>query len=371
MSRSRRHQRTVADPMSTGNPDKGCAQRLEAVVRTAIANAPAGKSSVSVVRSLQPGYGTKFAAYAALYRLHARGEIRFGSDRRWRPRTAASDVGDETNEGSSSRESRKTRHWARRTRAGWLWTDTCDLGEATQSAICSQIRTLGRRRYGRSVAVFVRTAAARDLLRDRIGETGSLDISWRTLAETTGRWELAIIGIGLLGDREPGAGPEARMQGRSLDEIERRTRTLVHCIGDRRSAETSPDRRLARLARLGTPLPRAWASGISLVESGAERSVYEGMKARGLDPQPQWEIMGYRLDFALFDRRGNDLLALDVEVDGRYWHTDAKGRKRAQDARRDRCLEAAGWRVLRLWDEEIRNDLERCLDRIESFIESR
>ena len=240
-----------------------------------------------------------------------------------------------------------------------------------QSAVCVQISTLEKRSYRRSIAVFVRTSAAKELLRDRVGETGNLDISWRTFVETEGKWELAIIGIGLPGDQEPGAGPEARAQGRSLDEIERRTGTLVHCVGDRRVAEASSDRRLARLARLGTPPVRTQAPNVSQIESGVERDVYEGLKARGIDVQPQWEILGYRLDFALFDQHGDDLLALDVEVDGRYWHTDAKGTKRTRDVRRDECLEAAGWRVLRLWDDEIRNDLEKCLDRIERAIERR
>lgn len=262
-------------------------------------------------------------------------------------------------------------HRTMRSRAGWLWTDTSESGEAVQSAICNQLRTLEKRRYERSVALFVRTVSARDLLIDRFGDTVNLDISWRTFAETEGRWELAIIGVGLPGDQEPSAGTDARMQGRCLDEIERRTRTLVHCFGDRKCAEISPDRRLARLARLGTIPPRTRASETSLIESEAERAVYEGIKARGLEAHPQWEILGYRLDFAVFDRRRDDLFALDLEVDGRYWHTDAKGKERPRDARRDRCLEAAGWKVLRLWDDEVRNDLKMCLDRIERVIRNR
>ena len=266
--------------MSTDSPDEWSAKRLEAHVRTVIASTPEGTRSIAVVRGVQPARGTKFAVYAALYRLHARREIRFGSDYRWRPGTAGSDASKKKSETSPPSRNRETMRRTRRIRAGWLWTDTSESGEAVQSAICNQLRTLEKRRYGRSVAVFVRTVSARDLLMDRFGEIVSVDISWRTFAETEGRWELAIIGIGLPGDQEPSTGAEARMQGQRLDEIERRTRTLVHCFGDRKSAEISPDRRLARLARLGTIPPRTRASETSLIESEAERAVYEGMKAR-------------------------------------------------------------------------------------------
>ena len=343
-------------------------------VRTAIARRPEGVSSEILLRSTRLRVGaesSKFDVCAALYRLHARGDVRFGRDRRWRARTSPPREGEHAKAGSTRSRSPATHRRAPRSRTGWLWTDTGERGEGVQSAICAQIATLENRGYGRSIAVFARNPTARDRLRDRAGETSILDISWRTFGETGGRWELAIVGIGLPGDEEPDAGPKARAQGRSLDEIERRTRTLVHCVGDQRVAEVSPDRRLARLARLGTPPARPSVPDVSQIESGAEKDVYEGLKARGLDAHPQWEILGYRLDFALFDRCGDDLLALDVEVDGRYWHTDVRGRKRTQDVRRDRCLEAAGWRVLRLWDDEIRNDLEKCLDRIERAIRER
>ena len=349
-------------------------ERLDEIVRAAIASGPEGVSSESVVRSIRLQSGAKsaeFDVYAALYKLHARGDVRFGRDRRWRARTSPPDEWTQTKGGHARYGSPATRRRTLRSGVGWLWTDTGERREGVQSAVCVQISTLEKRSYRRSIAVFVRTSAAKELLRDRVGETGNLDISWRTFVETEGKWELAIIGIGLPGDQEPGAGPEARAQGRSLDEIERRTGTLVHCVGDRRVAEASSDRRLARLARLGTPPVRTQAPNVSQIESGVERDVYEGLKARGIDVQPQWEILGYRLDFALFDQHGDDLLALDVEVDGRYWHTDAKGTKRTRDVRRDECLEAAGWKVLRLWDDEIRNDLEKCLDRIERAIERR
>jgi DNA mismatch endonuclease, patch repair protein len=68
-----------------------------------------------------------------------------------------------------------------------------------------------------------------------------------------------------------------------------------------------------------------------------------------------------------------------VFVDGRFWHGhpdfftpgksgpywDAKiARTQERDRLADEALTAAGWRVLRFWDFEVENDLERCIQQV-------
>jgi DNA mismatch endonuclease (patch repair protein) len=73
-----------------------------------------------------------------------------------------------------------------------------------------------------------------------------------------------------------------------------------------------------------------------------------------------------------------------VFVDGAFWHGhpdyywgqsgefwDAKiERNRARDRRVDEELDAAGWRVLRLWDFEVERDPDECARRVAKAVRS-
>jgi DNA mismatch endonuclease (patch repair protein) len=68
-----------------------------------------------------------------------------------------------------------------------------------------------------------------------------------------------------------------------------------------------------------------------------------------------------------------------VFVDGRFWHghpdffTPGKSgaywdskikRTRERDRLANEALEAAGWRVIRLWDFEVESELDRCVAKV-------
>jgi very-short-patch-repair endonuclease len=138
-----------------------------------------------------------------------------------------------------------------------------------------------------------------------------------------------------------------------------RARAVAHVFGDLAYARSGAVRRLQSLAAQATEPRRPAGEGV--FDSVWERSLYDAMRGRGLDPCPQYEIAGRRLDFALF--RGD--VRLDVEVDGRRWHQDADGNRKLDDHWRDHQLRSLGWRVRRFWVDELHDDLEGCLDRIE------
>ena len=89
------------------------------------------------------------------------------------------------------------------------------------------------------------------------------------------------------------------------------------------------------------------------------------MIGRGLEPHPQYEIAGRRLDFALFSQRDGQEIRLDVEVDGRTWHMDPDGGRKPDDLWRDHQFRSLGWAVRRFWVHELRDNMEECLDLIE------
>jgi very-short-patch-repair endonuclease len=134
-------------------------------------------------------------------------------------------------------------------------------------------------------------------------------------------------------------------------------------IGDLDFARRGGIGPLRRLAAHATE-PRE-TRGETDFDSPWERVLYHGMRRRGLEPIPQYAVAGRRLDFAL---RRADEGWLDVEVDGRRFHTDADGLRKLDDLWRDHQLRALGWRVIRFWVDELDRDLEGCLDGIEAAL---
>ena len=98
-------------------------------------------------------------------------------------------------------------------------------------------------------------------------------------------------------------------------------------------------------------------------------------------------LRGYRLDIKKLPGRPDIVWSgrkVAVFVDGAFWHGHPSAFKPGRSGkywdekipsnmRRDRAADAAlcemGWTVVRLWDFEVRRDLEGCLSRISSALE--
>lgn len=137
-----------------------------------------------------------------------------------------------------------------------------------------------------------------------------------------------------------------------------RARALCIIIGDVEFAKRSGVNHLVRLAHRATqknervrpPFDSMW-----------ERRMDAAMTTRGIETFPQYSVGTRYLDFAV-DPDGKKI---NVEVDGRIWHTDIDGNRKISDRMRDIELTARGWTVLRFWVHELEQDMESCLDRIE------
>lgn len=139
-----------------------------------------------------------------------------------------------------------------------------------------------------------------------------------------------------------------------------RARAVAHVFGDLEFARSGKVKTMAALASAATE-PRK-RSGEGTFDSDWERIVYHALIARHLKPQPQFEIAGRRLDFALFGAGG---IKLDLEIDGRQFHQNADGQRKLSDHWRDHQLRSLGWRVRRIWVDELAKDMEACLDLVE------
>ncbi len=139
-----------------------------------------------------------------------------------------------------------------------------------------------------------------------------------------------------------------------------RARAVAHIFGDLDFARRGSIRSMQRLANWVTKPRPSKTEGV--FDSRWERRMFEALKVRSLEPIPQYEIAGRRLDFALF---GRGSIKLDLEVDGRHWHTDIDGNRKIADLWRDSQLKSLGWRVRRFWVDQLADDMEECLDIIE------
>ncbi len=97
-----------------------------------------------------------------------------------------------------------------------------------------------------------------------------------------------------------------------------------------------------------------------------EKILYRALYSGGIKTMPQYSEDKYRLDFALKigDRK------LNIEVDGEMYHRAWDGELCRRDQIRNRRLIELGWDVMRFWVYEIRDDMPRCIERVQSWFKN-
>ena len=144
-----------------------------------------------------------------------------------------------------------------------------------------------------------------------------------------------------------------------------RARAVLHVVGNREWAFNCGIKHIEQLARF--PIERTveqitgpWAPH----ESPWEKLFYAALTEKGLNPVPQYQIAGRRLDLALIDEK-NDL-KIDIEVDSDRWHRNPDGTRKKDDTWRDIYLMSLGWRVLRFWVYNLKDDMQKCVSTVEN-----
>lgn len=83
----------------------------------------------------------------------------------------------------------------------------------------------------------------------------------------------------------------------------------------------------------------------------------------GIPVKAQYPVGPYWLDFALFQGARQ----LDIEVDGEQFHKNESGMRCQKDIDRNIYVKAQGWSVMRFWVYQLRDDLDSCVEQIESW----
>lgn len=263
----------------------------------------------------------------------------------------------------------------RGTKPGIEWTDVPapglpmqgNVNSAEVTAIVAQLRLLLEvQKYEGSVGVIAPFRPQAQALNDAIKGTLSADLLDRadfragTVDSFQGQERDLILFSPCLGrSSATSAVTFVQKDWRRLNVAISRARAVAHVFGDLSYARSGKVSSLQKLASIATePRPRV-AEGT--FDSEWERRVYFELRDRGFDPIAQYEVAGRRLDFALF---GSGNIKLDLEIDGRHWHSDIDGKRKLSDLWRDHQLKGLGWRVRRFWVDELARDMEGCIELI-------
>lgn len=74
---------------------------------------------------------------------------------------------------------------------------------------------------------------------------------------------------------------------------------------------------------------------------------------------PQWVIGPYRADFAIPSKK------IAIEIDGHEYHKSKH--QRTSDAKRERCMQAKGWKVIRFTGSEIFRNVSACIESVKDI----
>lgn len=258
-------------------------------------------------------------------------------------------------------------------RAGFHWTPvhgpllparTGCAAPAEIDAIAAELqRLLVDEGYAGSVGVVTPFREQANRLRDRLerslpaGTIARARLEVHTAHGFQGNArDLMLFSLCAGADLPAGARAFLRETGHLVNVAVSRARAVCHVFGD-----------LDYAARCGIPhleallaRRRTAPAGPAGFESPWEERLHRALAARGVQTIAQYPVAGRRLDLALL----SDAVKLDIEVDGDRYHRDPDGRRKAADLWRDHQLRALGWRVVRFWVYELRENMDECVERV-------
>lgn len=249
------------------------------------------------------------------------------------------------------------------------WEDQC-------KAIIEELENLARIGFEGSVGVVTPFSEHAKRINDQaysVVGPGQLN-QWEFLSGTVDKFqggEKDIILFGMIGGGE-GPRPTPLFYSRDLRRFNvalSRGKDSLHIFGDEGWAKNSGVPVIENLLHYVESLSIQEAEINSEIRTDLIGPVWEPLLAKklsesGIEYVPQYYSSGYYLDFAIFH---NDQ-KIDIEVDGETYHRDEDGALRQEDLLRDKVLKADGWRVQRFWVYELREDMEKCLNKIKSLM---
>jgi very-short-patch-repair endonuclease len=149
-----------------------------------------------------------------------------------------------------------------------------------------------------------------------------------------------------------------------------RARAVLHVVGNRSWASSCGIRHIQNLASTEkSPVADNNRGQWHPHESPWEKIFYDALTAKGINIVPQHPVSSRRLDLA-FIRKTTNPIKIDIEVDGDC-HRNSDGTRKIDDVWRDVQLIGMGWKVMRFWVYQLREDIDGCVDRILKVVEEK
>lgn len=236
---------------------------------------------------------------------------------------------------------------------------------AEADAVCAHLRTLLLEQgYRGSVGVVTPFVAQAERLRDRIEAEIPADIreAIHLTVATAHKFQgdardLMVFSLCIGPDMPRGSQGFVATTPNLVNVAVSRARAVCHVFGNLDFAATCG---IGHVQALVARRNRRAADRIGTFDSPWEKRFHDALLERGIATVPQFPVAGRRLDLGIID--GGRMI--DVEVDGDRWHRDIDGNRKQSDYFRDLQLRSLGWKVLRFWVYELREDMEGCVERV-------
>ena len=264
---------------------------------------------------------------------------------------------------------------------GFAWIDVAgDVTPATSGVYCDaerdtivdEIKSLERDGYRGTIGVCTPFRAQATRISDRIAESCSAEFVERVnfVSQTAHGFQgdardVIFFSLCVGPNLAQGSQSFLREGGNLFNVAVSRARAVCRVVGNRDAARASGIGHIVRLVSACEKMALNEAT-ILKFESPWEEKFFIALQAQGIECTTQYAIAGRRLDLAWF---GKNDLKIDIEVDGDRYHRDASGMRKADDIWRDHQLRGLGWKVARFWVYELREDMERCVNRIRGLID--
>ena len=99
-----------------------------------------------------------------------------------------------------------------------------------------------------------------------------------------------------------------------------------------------------------------------IYETDIEKMLREEIEKRGFERGKDFAIQ-YPIRYSFIIDVAFPKQMIAIEADGEHYHTSKKAKQR--DYFKNKILKRLGWKVIRFWGEEIRNNVIGCVDKIE------
>ena len=248
---------------------------------------------------------------------------------------------------------------------GMVWKETRGGDEAEMEAALGYLREKARQKFKGTIGVISPLRDVANRFRTKVANCrkempdGLTDERISTAnGFQGGECDIILFLLGLNGSREHGeewyitADENKYIFNVSVS----RAKLLFVAFGDGKRVEESGKRYIQRLIPREGKVPRGAKIG------PGEGMLQEALRRVGIETVAQYPVLNRFLDLAIPEKK------IDIEVDGQAYHLDRNGCRKADDVHRDRQLMAAGWKVVRVWHNQVVGAMEECIEKVRAVL---